>query len=159
MNTTRTMNMYINPMLAWNELAWKTGVLMLTSAQVILQRNSNAALDVGYIETQLIGQEKIDAMLDSVQASGAQMIMMGHQLASMTYRQVLSTSSELIAPGSSKIATESMNRHSKLIRKTLNNSVIAGSRLSASVEKVARSRLQPVKKRFEKNVKRLVKHK
>jgi hypothetical protein len=165
MNTTQAMNLYINPLLAWNKLAYETCEMMVTSAQVILQRTNPAAFDKPYTsnggrdDTLLIGQEKIDAMLESAQAIGAQVIIMGHQFASITCRQLLSASSDLMATGSSKTATESLNRHSKLIRKTINNSVITGSRLSASSEKIARSALKPLKKRVNKNAKRLVKHK
>jgi len=165
MNTTQAMNLYINPLLAWNKLTYEAGEMMVTSAQVILQRTSRAALDQhngsygGQAETLLIGQEKIDAMLESAHAVGAQVILMGHQFASIACRQLLSASSDLMATGSSKTASESLNRHSKLIRKTMNNSVITGSRLSASSEKIARSALKPLKKRVNKNAKRLIKHK
>lgn len=156
---TRTMNLYINPMLAWNKLAWRTGEMMLTSSQVIMQRSRIAAPGSGYSEAQLMGQEKIDAMLESAQAVTAQMIMMGHQFTSIACRQILSASSNLLAIASSKTTSESLNRQSKLITDSLNHSVIAGSKLSASAEKVARSALQPVKKRADKNARRLVKHK
>ena len=64
MKRLRTRNAFANPFLLWTELAWKTGEMMMTSAEVIGHR-ANRMATAGPVpslrdrrEFTLMGQEK-----------------------------------------------------------------------------------------------------
>ena len=67
-----------NPWLAWHELAWKTGVMMLESAEVIGHRTRRIAAAGArpsardQRELARMTQEKFEAALESVQAMAVQ---------------------------------------------------------------------------------------
>ena len=73
MKRSRTPS-FTNPFLVWTRLTWKTGEMMLASAQVIHHRKSRMAA-VGATpsardrrEFALMGQEKLEASVESAQA-------------------------------------------------------------------------------------------
>ena len=81
MKRSRTPS-FTNPFLVWSRLAWKTGEMMLASAQVIHHRTGRMAAAGATPsardrrEFALMGQEKIEAGVESASAMAAQMMAM-----------------------------------------------------------------------------------
>ena len=78
----RKSSFSLNPFFAWNELAMKTGEMMLASAQVI-QHRTGRLVTAGpnpslrdRREFTLMGQEKVEAIAESTQAMAMQMMAM-----------------------------------------------------------------------------------
>ena len=161
MNSSRTLNLFMNPFLMWSRLAWKTGEMAIASAQVIGHRTSRLAL-AGSVpsacdqrEFALMGQEKGDAALESAQAVGVSMLMLNQQFTALAFKQMLSVSVALMSIAASRTAAESVDRQSKLVRDTMTSSVVAASKLSGSTAELARRALKPVHTRISGNVRRL----
>jgi hypothetical protein len=145
----------------WSQLAWKTGEMAIASAQVIGHRTSRLAL-AGPVpsardqrEFALMGQEKGEAALESVQAVGVSMLMLSQQFAALAYKQMLSASVAMMSLAASRTAAQYLDRQSKLVHDTMTNSTVAASKLSGSTAKLARSAVKPVHKRVSGNVRRL----
>ena len=161
MNSSQTLNLFINPFLTWSRLAWKTGEMAIASAQVIGHRTSRLAL-AGALpsardqrEFTLMGQEKGAAAMESAQAVGARMLMLNQQFAALAFKQMLSASAALMSIAASRTAAESVGRQSKLVRDTMTSSVVTVSKLSDSTAHLARRALKPVHTRVSGNVRRL----
>lgn len=161
MNSSRALNLFVNPLLMWGRLAWRTGEMAIASAQVIGHRTSRLA-PVGAVpnardqrEFALMGLEKGEAALESAVAAGATMLMLNQQLATLAFKQMLSTSLALMSIAASRTTAESVDRQSKLARDTMTSSVVAASKLSGSTAQLARRALKPVHKRLSGNVRRL----
>ena len=103
MNSIPAMNMFITPLSMWSRLAWKAGEMAISSAQVIGQRASRFALAgatpnaLDQREFVLMSQEKGEAALESAQAVGSRMFLMGQQFATLAFKQALSTSVSLMS--------------------------------------------------------------
>ena len=155
------LNLFVNPLLRWSQLAWKAGEMAIASSQVIGHRTRRLAL-AGPMpnprdqrEFALMGQEKSAAALEAAQAAGLPMVALGQQMAMLAFKQMLSASTAFMSIATSRTATESMDRQSRLVRDTLNNSVAAASQLSGSTAKLARKALTPVHTRVSRNARRL----
>lgn len=161
MNSSRALNLFMNPFLMWSRLAWKTGEMAIASAQVIGHRSSRLALagSVPSVRDQrefaLMGQEKGEAAMESAQAAGVRMLMLNQQFAALAFKQMLSASAALMSIAASRTAAESVARQSKLVRDTMAGSVVAASKLSGSTAQLARRALKPVHTRVSGNVRRL----
>jgi hypothetical protein len=160
-NSSRALNLFMNPFLMWSRLAWKTVEMATASAQVIGHRTSRPAL-AGYVpsardqrEFALMGREKGEAALESAQAVGVRMLMLNQQYAALAFKQMLSASVALMSIAASRTAAESVDRQSKLVRDTMTSSVVAASKLSGSTAQLAQSALKPVHTRVSGNVRRL----
>ena len=102
-----------------------------------------------------MGQEKGDAALESARAVGVRMLMLNQQFAALAFKQMLSASVALISIAASRTGAESVDRQSKLVRDTMSSSVVAASKLSASMAHLALRALKPVHTRVSGNVRRL----
>jgi len=160
-NSSRALNLFMNPFLMWSQLAWKTGEMAIGSAQVIGHRTSRLAL-AGNVpsardqrEFALMGQEKGEAAMEAARAVGVCMLMLNQQLAALAFKQMLSTSAALMSIAASRTAAESVDRQSKLVRDTMGSSVVAASKLSGATAELARCALTPVHTRVSGNVTRL----
>ena len=163
MNPSTAMNLLMYPCFTWGRLAWKSGEMAMAAAQVIGHRTSRLAL-AGPVpnardqrEFTLMSQEKGAAALASAQAVGVPMLMLGQQIATLAFKQMLAASTAVMALGASRTPAEASTRHLKLVRDTLTVPVVAAAKLSASTAKVARSALKPVHSRVKGNVRRLKK--
>ena len=161
MNSIPAMNMFITPLSMWSRLAWKAGEMAISSAQVIGQRTSRFALAgatpnaLDQREFVLMSQEKGEAALESAQAVGSRMFLMGQQFATLAFKQALSTSVSLMSIAMSRTANESADRQARLVRETMVGSVATAAKLSGASAGIAKSALKPVQKRVSKNIKRL----
>ena len=161
MNSIPAMNLFVSPFMMWSRLAWKAGETAISSAQVIGQRTSRLAL-AGVVpsardqrEFALMGSEKGEAALESAQAVGARMMLLGQQSAALAFKQALSASVSLMSIGASRTASELMGRQARLVRETMAGSVVAAAKLSGAGAGIATGVLKPVQKRVINNAKRL----
>lgn len=161
MNAGQALNSFMNPLAMWSRLAWKAGEVAIASAQVIGHRTHRLA-NTGPApsardqrEFSLMSQEKGQAALEMAQAMAMPMLVLSQQFATMILKQMLTASAAMISIGASRSAAESAERHSKLVRDTLNDTVAAASKLSGSTAQLARRALKPVHKRVRGNARRL----
>lgn len=161
MNSIPAMNMFVSPFMLWSRLAWKTGEMAVSSAQVIGQRTSRFALAGAnpsvrdQREFALMGNEKSEAALESAQAVGTRLMLLGQQFAALAFKQALSASVTLMSIAASRNASELMDRQARLVRETMAGSAVAAAKLSGAGAGIARGALKPVQKRVIKNAKRL----
>ena len=115
---------FTNPFLVWTRLAWKTGEMMLASAQVIEHRTGRmpvagakpSARDRR--EFALMGQEKIEAGVESASAMAAQMIAMNPLLGTRAVKNMMTGAAALMSLATSQTASQAMARHAKVVRLT-----------------------------------------
>lgn len=161
MNSSQALSLFMNPFWAWSELAWKTSEMAIASAPVIGHRTSRFALagSVSSVRDQrdfaLMGQEKVEAVLESAQAVGVRLLMLNQEFAALAFKQMLSTSVALMSIATSRTAAESVERQSRLVRDSMTSSVVAASKLSGSAAQLARRALSPVHTRVRGNARRL----
>lgn len=144
----------MNPLLAWSRLASKTGEMALGAAQVIALR-TNPAVDRG--EVLLMGREKGEAAIDSMQAMGLPLMRMYQQMATLGYSQMISFWSSMLSIRSSRTPAQAIQNQLKLVGDTMNRSAVAASKVAKSGAVVAHSALEPVHRRVKANVTRLSK--
>ncbi len=160
MKRNRTRHSFVNPFVIWADLALKTGEMMLASAQVIGHRMGRMAAAGpkpnahDRREFTLMGQEKIEAAAESVQAMTAQMMRTGPQLGVKAVQQMLSGAMALTTLATSRTPGQSMARQAKLVR-TMTQSAAMGSQLTGSVARLAQRGLKPISSRATANAKRL----
>jgi hypothetical protein len=161
MNTTQALGLFMDPLMVWSRLAWKTGEVAIASAQVIGHRVSRLALASAIPSTRdqrefsLMGGEKAEAALESAQAVWMRMLGMNQQFAALAMKQILSTSVTLMSLAASRTPAESVARQAKIVRETMTNSAVAASTLSGAAARVARSAARPVHTRISGNARRL----
>jgi hypothetical protein len=152
----------INPFLAWNELAMKTGEMMLASAQVI-QHRTGRMVTAGPTpslrdqrEFTLMGQEKIEAIAESTQAMALQMMTMSPMVGLRAMDLMMKGTAAMMALATSTTIDKSLNQQAKLAN-ILKESAKANSELSHSAAKIAHHGLKPIHSRATSNAKRLTK--
>ena len=161
MNSSQALNLFVNPFFMWSRLALKTGEMAIASAQVIGHRAGRLALAGSpptardQREFALMGQEKGEAAWESAQAVGVRMLMLNQEFAALSFKHMLSASLALMSLAASRTAAESVDRQSKLVRDSMNNSMVAASKLSGSTAQLARRALKPVHARVSGNARRL----
>jgi hypothetical protein len=160
-NSSRSVNLFVNPFYTWSRLAWKAGEMAMAATQVIGHRARRFALTgpipSAYIQREftLMGQEKGEAALESARAVGARMLMLNQQFAAFAFKQMLSATAALMSIAASRTTAESLNRQSKLVRDTVLQSTVAASKLSGSTALLAGRALKPVHTRVKGNARRL----
>lgn len=161
MPTNQIRNLAANPFVLWGRLAMKSWEMIMNSTQVVGHRMSRMAL-AGPSPSQrdrrefaIMGREKGEAAMESVQAAALQMQAQGQQFATHAFRQMLSTSTAMMSIFASRTPAQSVGRQSQFMRDSINDSVATAVKLSGSTARIARRALNPVHKRVSKNVKRL----
>jgi hypothetical protein len=95
MNPTTLYALYADPFRIWSSFSWKTSEMILASVQVIGHRStqmrasesSPSAADRR--EIALMGQEKIDATVESAQAMALSSMFLAQQLGAIAIKQML----------------------------------------------------------------------
>lgn len=152
-----------DPFSAWTKIAMQTGEMLMASAQVIGHRSQRLAMAGASPnardrrEFTLMGQEKVDAAMESAQAMAARVIMMNTQLGAIAFRQALNGISGLIAVAGSPALALSAKGQAELLRDMIRNSARVASQLSGSMARVAHHGLQPIHSRATGNARRLLK--
>src|SRR5512147_2400705 len=93
----------VDPLRIWSAFAWKNGEMMLASIQVISER-SDRLLSAGASpaladrrEFVLMGQEKIAAAAESVQAMAVGWMGLNHQLGAIAFKQMLAGTAAIMS--------------------------------------------------------------
>jgi hypothetical protein len=159
MRRSRTPSV-INPFLVWTGLAWKTGEMMLASAQVIHHRTSRMAA-AGVTpsardrrEFALMGQEKIEAGVESASAIAAQLMTLNPLLGPRAFKHMITGAAAVMSLAASRTAGQAMARHAKLVR-TMTQSAATTAQLSGAAARLAQRGLKPIHSRATANAKRL----
>ena len=151
---------FTNPFLVWSRLAWKTGEMMLASAQVIHHRTGRmtaagatpSARDRR--EFAMMGQEKIEAGVESTRAMATQIMAMNPLLGPRAIRNMMSGAAALMSLAASRTSGQAMARHAKLVR-TMTQSAGTTAQLSGAAARLAQRGLEPIHSRATANAKRL----
>jgi hypothetical protein len=153
--------LYANPLVAWTQLAWKTGELMMHSGEVIGRRMAGVAL-AGPApgvrdrrEVALMGREKVEAAAESGYAMWWALARMNQQLGALALKQMLAGAAGMMSLASSRTVSESIGRQTRLVGDSISRSAAAASQVSASTARLAQRGLTPVRARAARNAKRL----
>jgi hypothetical protein len=159
MKRSRTPS-FTNPFLVWSSLAWKTSEIMLASAQVIQHRTGRIAAAGATPsardrrEFALMGQEKIEAGIESASAMTAQMMAMNPLLGPRAFKHMMTGAAAVMSIAASRTAGQAMARHAKLVR-TMMQSTATTAQLSGAAARLAQRGLKPIHSRATANAKRL----
>lgn len=151
---------FANPFLLWTRVGWKTGEMMLASAQVIRHRTGRMAAAGATPsardrrEFALMGQEKIEAGVESASAMAAQMMRMNPLLGSRAFGHMMAGAAAVMSLAASRTASQAMARHVRLVR-TMMESAPATTQLSGATARLAQRGLKPIHSRATANAKRL----
>jgi hypothetical protein len=152
-----------NPLIVWTRLAVKSNEMLLASAHVIGHRTSRIAL-AGPIphardrrEFHLMGQEKLEAAAESMQAVSLRILTAHQQLCTILFRQFVAGASGLMSLAIAPASVWPSRRQAELVRDSLANSAAVASHLSGAVAHLAHHGLKPVHSRATSNAKRLLK--
>ena len=151
---------FTNPFLVWTRLAWKTGEMMLASAQVIHHRTGRMATAGATPsvrdrrEFALMGQEKLEAGVESAKAMAAQLMTLNPLLGARAVKHMMSGAAAVMSLAASRTAGQAMARHAKLVR-TMTQSAATAAQLSGAAARLAHRGLIPIHSRATANAKRL----
>lgn len=143
----------MNPLLTWTQLAWKTGEMARDSARVIASR-THATAD--HDELILMGCEKGEAALESMQAMGLPLMRMYQQMAELGLSQMASLLTLFLSFGPTHTATQTAQQQVKMVDE-IKRSIVASTKVAGSGAAVARAAITPVHRRVKANVTRLSK--
>lgn len=152
-----------NPFLSWSKLAWKNSEMLMASAQVINHRCYRMAMAGAQPnardrrEFTLMGQEKIEAATESIQALSSRAIVMNAQLGALAFRQALSGMSGLLSAFATPAVALSARGQAELLRDAVRNSGKLASHFSDSMARLAHHGIRPIHSRATGNARRLLK--
>jgi hypothetical protein len=163
MNRRRIPASSANPLLLWTNLALKTSEMLMASAQVIGHRTQRMAL-AGPMpnardrrEFTLMGQEKVDAVGESMQAVALRMVTANQQLGAMLFKQMMAGATSFMALATTPALAWTGLRQSELLGQTVSSSTALASHLSGSFAQLAHHGLKPIHSRATSNARRLLK--
>lgn len=153
-----------NPFVVWPKLAFQTGEMLMASAQVINHRTHRLVMAGASPnardrrEFALMGQEKVEAATESLQAITTRMIAMNAQLNALAFRQMLSGMSGVMSLLASPAMALSAKGQAALLQNAIRNSTRLAAQLSGSMARIAHHGLRPIHSRATGNAKRLLKY-
>jgi hypothetical protein len=153
---------HLLPLVLWSDLATKTLEMMLASAQVIGHRTGRMALAGAAPsardrrEFALMGQEKIEAGAQSVQAMAAHLMSMSQPWGALAFPHLLRTSAAFVSLASSRTPSQLIARQAALAR-ALGQSAVRMADVSKDATRLAHRGLKPIHARATANAKRLAK--
>jgi hypothetical protein len=150
-----------NPFVMWSTLALKTWEMMFASAQVIGHRTGRMAL-AGPApnardrrEFHLMGQEKIEATAESLQAIALRMFSVNQQIGLIAFRQWVTIWSSLISLAGSRTVPQTLKVQTDILHDTMSHATSAMNHLGDSVAKTMHKGLKPIHSRATANARRL----
>jgi len=148
------------PFMVWNDLALRTGEMLVASAQVIGHRTHRIAA-AGHSpglrdrrEFARMGLEKLEAAGESWWAMGQQMAAMNGQLLMRAWQDLVAAGTAWLAFGNSRTLPQLMQRQVALGR-SLSQSAHSATRLSDATARLMGKGLKPIHTRATANAKRL----
>lgn len=158
---SKAPRMPANPLALWAGLAMKTGEMMLASAQVIQHRTGRMAA-AGVVpskrdrrEFALMGQEKVAAASESMQAVATRMIKLNQQMGAIAFNSAVAGMTGIMSVAAAQTVAQSTKARVELMRDTMSSSAKAASQIADSVARAAQHGLKPVHGRATANAKRL----
>jgi hypothetical protein len=151
---------YLNPFALWTDLAMQTTGMMLASAEVFSHRTARvaqasippSARDAA--EFTLMGQEKMEAATESMQAAGLAMMAFSPFAAMKMFNEMAAIQTSLFHLATSSSLPAAISRHQKLGRSMCKAANSALS-LSDQTANAAIDTLRPIHSRATANAKRL----
>jgi len=148
------------PFMVWNDLALRTGEMLVASAQVIGHRTHRMAA-AGHSpslrdrrEFARMGLEKVEAASESWWAMGQQMAAMNAQLVMRAWQGLVAAGTAWLVFGSSRTLPQLLQRQIALGR-SLSQSAHPASHLSHATARVVGHGLKPIHSRATANARRL----
>jgi len=148
------------PFMLWSDLATKAAEMMWASAEVIAHRTSRMAM-AGHSpnardrrEFALMGQEKLEAGVKSMQAMGMHMLSASEPWAATAYRDSLRNYAALVSLASSRTAGQAIARQAALAH-ALGQSAVGMANAATSATRLAHRGLKPIHAKAVANAKRL----
>jgi hypothetical protein len=159
--TRRSPYASANPFVMWSTLAMKTWEMMFASAQVIGHRTGRMAL-AGPIpdardqrEFHLMGQEKIEATAESLQAIALRMFSVNQQIGLIAFRQWVAMWSSLVSLVGSRNVPQTLKVQTDMLHNTMSHTTSVMNHLGESVAKTMHKGLKPIHSRATANARRL----
>ena len=150
-----------NPFMIWTSLAVKTAEMMMASSQVIHHRTGRIA-SAGLMpderdrrEFHLMGQEKVEAATESLQAIGLRMLSFQQQFTMLLFRHMITAATGWMSLAGSRTLAQSAHAQGELVRNTMSHSAATLSHVGDSVARVAHKGLKPIHSRATANARRL----
>jgi hypothetical protein len=157
-----TRNLFGEPFMAWTELAWKICEMSMASAQVIAHRTARIAAS-GPIpsardrnEFTRMGQEKVDAAGESVQAMMAHLMTANLAFGARMFGQMMAATTAFTSLAASRTPTQFIARQARLAEAVARSGMTA-TELSRSTARLAKRGLKPLHARATANARRLAK--
>jgi hypothetical protein len=154
---------YVNPFSIWINLALKTTEMLWASSQVITHRTgrmmlSNANPNLSdRRELVLMGQEKIDAAIESARAMGAYIAKWQIQFGVLAINQMMANATAIASLATSRNPGQVLGHQARLVRDAVTAPAIAASKLASSAAHLSHHAIKPIHSRAIKNAKRLAK--
>ncbi|MGN6364063.1 polyhydroxyalkanoate granule-associated phasin [Asticcacaulis taihuensis] len=151
---------YLNPFALWTDLAMQTTGMMLASAEVISHRTARmtqASIPLSARDTAeftLMGQEKMEAATESMQAAAMSIMAFSPFAAMKMFNEMAAVQTSLFRLATSSSLPAAISRHQTLghsIRKAANSALS----LSDQTANAAIDTLKPIHSRATANAKRL----
>ena len=148
------------PFALWNELALRTGEMLLASAQVIghrTHRMAKAGHNPGLRdrrEFSRMGLEKVEAAGESMWAMGQQLTAANVQLAMRAWQDAAAAGTAWMSLSASRTLPQLMQRQTQWTR-TLSQSAQSATRMAEVTARTAKHGLKPIHSRATANAKRL----
>jgi hypothetical protein len=163
MNRRKVRPIAGNPLLIWNRLALKTNEMIMASAQVINHRTGRIAAaglmpnEVDRHEFRLMGQEKIDAIAESLQAIGLRVLSAQQQLGVLMLNQVMTSTTSWMTLAGSRTLEQTSKLQGDMMRDVISNAAAVSVQLGDSLAKVVHKGLMPLHSPATANANRLAK--
>jgi len=158
--TRRNTNAMTSPLFAWTALSSKVGEMLWASSQVIAHRTlrmATAGVNPSARDRReftRMGQEKVEAAGESLQAMSLQLMNMNAQAGAAALRQMMAAASVASSLAPSPTLAGSLARQRKLM-KALSKPLAAPRNFSSSAARLAHHGLKPIHSRALANAKRL----
>jgi hypothetical protein len=150
----------MNPLFAWMEIGWKTGEMLLASAQVIAHRTSRIAAAGprpgarDRRELTRMVQEKAEAAAESAVAMSMQIGAINMRFALRGLEQMTQATTALMSLPAGRSPAQALARQRALMR-VLRQSLPTPNQISRSTARITRHGLAPIHRRATANAKRL----
>jgi hypothetical protein len=108
-------------------------------------------------EFALMGLEKITTAIESTQAVASSCMRLNQQVGAIALKQMLTATAAIMSLAMSRTPGQSVARQTNLVHGTMTDAIVATSRLSKSVARVAHRGLKPIHTRVTGNSTRLAK--
>jgi len=148
------------PFMLWNDLALRTGEMLVASAQVIGHRTQRIAT-AGHSPSQRdrreftrMGIEKVEAASESVWAMGRHLTTLNAELGTRAWKDWMAAGNAWMSLAASRSVPQAIARQGKLLR-TVSASTASASTLSGAAARMTKQGLAPIHSRATANAKRL----